>query len=90
MISQPTPKIRCKNTANLKQRHENANICRRKLFRLQIQTPIRYKSAYKKIIDEVKTGKIGVEVVAQIDIQLIFKKYLNNYKEWLLKLSLRA
>ena len=65
MIRQPAPQIGRKNTADLKQRHENANICSRELLRLQIQAPIRHECADEEVINEVKTGKIEMKGVAQ-------------------------
>ena len=65
VVCQPTPQIRRKNAADLKQRHENANIRRRKLLGLQIQAPIRHERAYEEVVNEVKAGKVKVQGVAQ-------------------------
>ena len=62
MISQPAPQIGRKNAADLKQGHENANICRRKMLGLQIQAPIRHKRADKEVVNEVEAGKVGVQI----------------------------
>ena len=65
VVCQPTPQIGRKNAADLKQRHENANIRRRKLLGLQIQAPIRHERAYEEVVNEVETGKVEVKGVAQ-------------------------
>ena len=65
MVRQPAPQIWRKNAADLKQRHENADICRRKLLRLQIQAPIRHKRTDEEVVNEVKAGKISVKGVTQ-------------------------
>ena len=71
VVCQPAPQIGRKNAADLKQRHENANIRRRKLLGLQIQAPVRHECAYEEVVNEVKTGKIEVKCVAQSLIFII-------------------
>jgi hypothetical protein len=61
VISQPTPKVRRKNTADLEQRHQYADIGRTKLLRLEVQTPIWHKRTNKEVVNKVKTGQLKME-----------------------------